>query len=130
MKTLSRSTALKIAAGISLVLSAVSVYFALPMVVQGAANIDQGAAGPPFVVVMIGFVTGVVGIVAAYPTWKGQRWGIILTILANLINGLSAAPGLLFAPDTVLLVAASATVLFTVVIVVLCLWPDRKPALA
>ena len=130
MKSLSRSTALKIAAVISFLSSAWSIVGTLPFVAQGAAAIDQSGEMPPYFILIIGLITGVVGVVAAFGAWKGQRWGIILTILANLVNGLGAAPGILFAPQPGLFVVATVTVVLSVVIVVLCLWRDRKLATA
>jgi len=127
MKSLSRSTALKIAAVISFLLSAFSIVGSLPFIAQGATAVT---GGPPYFVMLMALITGVVGVVAAYGTWKGQLWGIILTILANLINGLGAAPGILFAPQPGLFIAATVTVVLTIVIIVLCLWRDRKPATA
>ena len=127
---LSRSTALKIAAVLSFVLSAYSVIASLPLIAQGAASIDQGTEAPPFFILMLGLILGVVGIVAAYGTWKGQRWGVILTIIVKLLDGLSAAPGILFAPSTGLFVAALTSVVSSIIIIVLCLWRDRKLATA
>jgi hypothetical protein len=130
MNRLSRSTALKTAAVLSFLSSAYSVIFALPMIAQGAAAIDQGGEAPPYFVIMLAVILGVVGIVAAYGCWKQMRWGVILTIIVNLLGGLSAAPGILFAPTTQLFVSASVSVAFSIVIIVLCLWPDRKLATA
>jgi hypothetical protein len=130
MKSLSRTTTLKIAAAISFLVSAVSVVGALPLVTQGAATIGQSSDQPPFVVIMIALLAGVVGLVGVYPTWRGLRMGIVLTISANLVNGLSALPGLLFAPTPSLMIAAGLTVAFSVLIIVFCLWRDRRPALA
>jgi hypothetical protein len=130
MNRLSRPTALKIAAVLSFLLSASGVIFSLPLIAQGATAVEQGGETPPYFVLLSGLIFGVVGIVAAFGTWKGQRWGIILTILANVVNGLGAAPGLLFAPTPGLLIAASVTVVLSIAIIVLCLWPDRKLATA
>lgn len=130
MNRLSRSSALKIAAVLSALLSAFSIIGALPFIAQGSSAIIQGGQTPPYFIIMLAFITGVVGVVAAYGAWKGQRWGVILTILANLVNGLAAAPGILIAPTTGLFIAASLTVALSIVIVVLCLWPDRKLAVA
>ena len=130
MNRFSRSTALKIAAVLSFLASAYSIIFALPLIAQGAAAVDQGGQAPPYFVVMLGVILGVVGIVAAYGCWKQMRWGVILTIIANLYGGLSAAPGILIAPTNPLFVSAIVTVLISVVIIVLCLWPDRKLATA
>jgi hypothetical protein len=130
MNRLPRSTALKIAAVISFLLSSFSIVGSLPFIAQGSAAIAQSGETPPYFIIFLGFVTGVVGVVAAYGAWKGQRWGVILTILANLVNGLAATPGIIIAPTTGLFVAASLTVFLSIVIIVLCLWPDRKLAVA
>ncbi len=130
MKTLSRSTALKIAAVISFLLGAMNGLGALTFVAQGAAAVNRSPAGPPYFVEMILFVTGIVGVVAAYGTWKQMRWGIVLTILASLFNVFSAAPGILFAPRPWGLLASTVVVVLSVIILVLCLWRDRKLAAA
>ena len=130
MNRLSRSTALKTAAVLSFLLSASGVIFSLPLIAQGATAVDQGGETPPYFILLLALIVGVVGVVAAFGAWKGQRWGIILTILANVVNGLSAAPGMLFAPTPGLLIAASVTVVLSIAIIVLCLWPDRKLATA
>jgi hypothetical protein len=130
MNRLSRSTALKTAAVLSFLSSAYSIIFALPIIAQGAAAVDQGGDSPPYFVMMLAVILGVIGIIAAYGCWKGMRWGVILTIIINLLGGLSAAPGILFAPTTQLFVSASVSVVISIVIIVLCLWPDRKLATA
>ena len=127
MKSLSRSTALKIAAVISFLSNAFGIVFALPFVAQGATAATEG---PPYFFAVLSLITGAVGVVAAYGTWKQQRWGIILTILANLVNGLGSTPGVLFAPRPELFVAATTGVVLSIVIIVLCLWRDRKLAAA
>lgn len=128
MNHLSRSTALKTAAVLSFLLSAYSIVIGLPMVAQGEAAVNQGGDAPPYFVIMLAIILGVVGIVAAYGCWKQMRWGVILTIIVNLLGGLSAAPGILFAPTTQLFVSAIVGVVSSIVIIVLCLWPDRKLA--
>ncbi len=130
MDRLSRSTALKTAAVLSFLSSAYSIIFALPIIAQGAAAVDQGGDSPPYFVMMLAVILGVIGIIAAYGCWKGMRWGVILTIIINLLGGLSAAPGILFAPTTQLFVSASVSVVISIVIIVMCLWPDRKLATA
>jgi len=126
MNRLSRSTALKTAAVLSFVTSVFGTVFALPIIAQGAAAVDQGGDTPPYFIMVLSVILGVVGIVAAYGCWKQMRWGVILTILVNLIGGLSAAPGILFAPTTELFISASVGIAISIVVIVLCLWPDRK----
>jgi hypothetical protein len=128
MNRLARPTALKIAAVLSLLLSAISIINALPLIAQGATAIDTAGGAPPYPVLVLALLMGVVGIVAAYGTWKQQRWGIILTIIVNVVNGLSAAPGLFFAPQPAFFVSALVTGIASIIIVVLCLWRERRPA--
>ncbi len=130
MKNLSRSTALKIAAVISFLLGATNSLGSLTFVTQGAAAVNRSPAGPPYFVEMILFISGIVGIVAAFGTWKQMRWGIVLTILAGLFNVLSAAPGILFAPRPWGFIASTVVVVLSIIIIVLCLWRDRQPVAA
>ena len=46
--------------------------------------------------------------------------------MVNLLGGLSAAPGILFAPTSELFITATVGIALNIVIIVLCLWPDRK----
>ena len=87
MNRLSRSTALKTAAVLSFLSSALSVIFALPLLAQGSSAIDQGGKAPPYFIIVLAVILGVVGIVAAYGCWKQMRWGVILTIIVNLFGG-------------------------------------------
>ncbi|MFM8319451.1 MAG: hypothetical protein ACKOC5_00940 [Chloroflexota bacterium] len=128
MNSLSRSTAIKIAAGVSFILNLFSAVAGLLLLPAGASANNSNPESIPYGVLMLGTIMGVIGIVAAYGAWKQQRWGVVLTILVNLVNGLSAAPGILFAPTTPLFISALATVVGGVIIIVLCLWPGRQAA--
>ncbi len=130
MKNLTRPMALKIAAILSILMNAFSLVNSLPLLAQGAAIDNQNQNSPPYTIILMAVLMAVVGIIGAYGLWKQQRWGIVLTIVANLVNGLSAAPGILFAPQPGLMVLATATVVITIVIIVLCLWHERKPVTA
>ncbi len=127
MNRLSRSTALKIAALITFLVSLWTFIGSLPIIAQGAAALDESTPGPPYFVVMLSFVLSTIGIVAAYGTWKQMRWGIILTIIINLLGGLSAAPGIIFRPTPELFMSAMFGVVVSIVVIVLCFWRDRKP---
>ncbi len=130
MKSLSRAMALKIAAVLSVLLGIVSIVNTLPLIARGATGVVQSSDSPPYTILMVGLLTGVIGIIAAYGVWNQQRWGIILTLLVNLINGLGAVPGILFAPQPGLRITAVFTVVVTILIVVLCLWRQRNTAVA
>jgi hypothetical protein len=124
MNRLSRPTALKIAAVLSFLLNAFSIIIVLLFGAEAANQFE----GPGFGAVILSTALGVAGVVAAYGAWMQMRWGIILTIIVNLINALFAAPGILFAPTPFLFVSATITVVLGIVIIVLCLWRDRKLA--
>lgn len=130
MKDLSRATGLKIAAALSVLMSIVSIATVLPLIARGASGVAQSSDSPPYAILMIALLTGVIGIVAAYGAWNQQRWGIILTILVNLVNGLSAVPGILFAPQPGLRITSIVTVVVSILIVVLCLRREHKPVIA
>ncbi len=130
MNGLSRSTALKIAAVLSFLLGAFGVVATLPLIFAGSVAVNGMANTPPFIVIVLGLMTGIVSVVAAYGAWKGQRWGVVLTIVANLVNGLSAVPGVLFSPGPELWMLATLTVVVSIIIIVLCLWRDRRPVAA
>jgi uncharacterized membrane protein (DUF2068 family) len=128
MNRLSRSTAVKTAAVLSFINSAFNVIASLPFITRGVQAAVQNNQSPPYFIMMLALILGVIGMVAAYGTWKLQRWGIVLTILVNLVNGLSAMPGIIFRPTPFLFVSATVTVVVSIVIIVLCLWRDPKTA--
>ncbi len=130
MKSLSRPTALKIAAVLSVLMNAFSIISSLPLLAVGATAANRSPDSPPYFIILIALLMGVVGIVASYGVWKQQRWGIVLAIVANLLNGLSAAPGILFASGPGMMATAVVTVIVCILIIVLCLWRERKPLTA
>jgi uncharacterized membrane protein (DUF2068 family) len=129
MNRLSRSTALKTAAVISLLLGIAALGLSIPALARGASQV-QTAAEPPYVVVVIAFAFAVMRIVGSVGVWQQQRWGIVLTLIANALDALSAIPGILFAPSTFFQIAATLTVVLSILVIVLCLWRDREPASA
>jgi hypothetical protein len=56
-----------------------------------------------------GIVVGVAGLVAA-GLWLLKKWSIWLTITINVLNLLSLAPGVVFAPNAALQAATVAVV--------------------
>lgn len=80
--------------------------------------------------IVAGFVLAIVMITAAYGAWNRQRWGIVLTLLANTLDALLAVPGIFFAPTESAQLSAAVGVLGSIIICLLCLWRDRKPITA
>lgn len=130
MKSLSRSTALKIAATLSFLNGAYGFIFSLPLLARGMDDLNQANDAPPYFVMIGSFVLSVIQIIAASGTWRNQRWGIIATLLTNTFGALLAAPGLLFAPTQELWLSATISLLVSVACIVLCLWRDAKATLA
>ena len=86
--------------------------------------------GVPAIVVYGSAVLGLLGLVAAYGLWTLKRWGVWLTIILSVLNVLSAAPGIAFAPTTLLFIAALVTVVAYALIVVLVVMPASRRAYA
>ncbi len=134
MNRLNRPTALKIAATITLLMSLVQIFvYELSDLIRGAAAVDQVAAangGPPYIAVLIGFVVSIIGVVAAYGTWRAQKWGIVLAIIVSVFGELDGLGGILFAPLLTTRIMAGVGVVLYLLVVLLCLWRERKPVLA
>jgi len=84
--------------------------------------------GIPAFVVYLGVVLGVVGLIAAAGLWMLKRWALWLTIVVAMLNILSAAPGIAFAPNVMLRAAATVTVVGFAVIVLLVVLPNSRRA--
>ena len=86
--------------------------------------------GVPAFVVYLAVALGVAGLVAAGGPWAlGRRWGLWLTIAAVcVLNILSAAPGMLFAPNGALRVLSGLTVVLFGSTIVLASMPNARRA--
>ncbi len=132
MNRLTRSTALKIAAVIVLVLSlADMIIYEIPALMQGMTVVNQAAmadsSGPPFFMVLLSFAADVLAIVAAYGAWHAQRWGVILIIVLSAFNTISGIMGALFAGDDTTRVFAAFGVVLALLSIILCLWREQTP---
>ncbi len=89
-----------------------------------------GSEGVPAVVLYSGIVLGVAGLVASAGLWMLKKWGLWLTIVVNVLGGLSAAPGVAAAPNAALQAVAIVFVLISVLVIVLVVLPSSRRALA
>ena len=89
-----------------------------------------GSEGVPAIVLYSGIVLGVAGLVASAGLWMLKSWSLWVTIVVNVLNGLSAAPGVGAAPNAALQAAAIAFVLISALIIVLVVLPASRRALA
>jgi uncharacterized membrane protein (DUF2068 family) len=122
-----RSTNYTIAAILQAALSVMGITGALVYLPRGAEALNQGSDSPPYAVLIIGMAIGVLGLVSAWGVWKSKRWGVILTIVLRVVDGLLALPGMIFAPTPTLTILSTAGVVFSVVVIALLLWPQPRP---
>lgn len=124
MLQLTRPTALKLAAVLSLVVAIIGVtLYDLPNLLLGAA-----ASRSPYPLVLGSFVTDVLAFVAAYGAWRNQKWGAVLLIAINAFWVVQAVSGLLFDTTSLETVFAGVMLAHHLVVITLCLW--REPAVA
>jgi hypothetical protein len=90
-----------IAAVLAGLLSLANAITALILLPQGADKINHSSNQPPYAVVLIEVVVGLIGVVAAYGVFRTQRWGVILTLVLMVINVLISLPGIPFGPTAV-----------------------------
>ena len=81
------------------------------------------SGGVPTFVVYLGVALGVLGLIGALGLWMLKRWALWLTIVISVLNILSAAPGLAFAPTPTLKVLATIGVVGFAVVIVLAVLP-------
>jgi hypothetical protein len=131
MNKLTRSTALKVAAVIVLVLAlADMIVYEIPDLMRGMATVDQVAmaeGGPPFFMVLLSFAMDVLAIVAAYGAWRAQRWGVILVIVISAFNSISGTFAAIFAPEGPTRIISSVAVVLSLSAIFLCLRREHKP---
>jgi hypothetical protein len=90
----------------------------------------QGADKIPPVVVYGDVVLGVLSLITGVGLWNLKRWGVWLTFLIAALNIISAAPGVVAAPNVELRVITTVYVLVSLLIIVLMVIPTERKALA
>ena len=89
-----------------------------------------GVEAPPAFLNYLGYVVGIVGIVAAVGLWMLKPWSYWTTIVVCALNFLLGAPGVIFAPGTALKALIAVTEIVAILIIVLVVLPDSRRALA
>jgi hypothetical protein len=82
--------------------------------------------GVPAFVIYLGVVLGVLGLIGAGGLWILKRWALWLTIVVSVLNILSAAPGLAFAPTPTLRILATIGVVGFAVVILLAILPGPR----
>ena len=104
---------------------------AILMVLFGLANLLSPfvlTEGVPTFVIYLGVALGVAGLLAAAGLWMLKRWALWLTIVVAVLNILSSAPGLAFAPTPTMRVLATIGVVGFAVIILLVVLPNSRRA--
>ena len=80
--------------------------------------------------IYIGWVTALIGLAAVYGLWKLKKWGLWLGVLVAGLDGLAAAPGVMFGPTTEIKMLAGTGVVLRFVTVVLLLMKSSRSAVS
>jgi uncharacterized membrane protein (DUF2068 family) len=86
------------------------------------------AAEIPAFVTYLGFILGVVGLVAAYGLWALKRWSVWLTIILSTVSILLSVPPILFGPTVAIQVLNIMSDVAFALIIVLVLLPTSRRA--
>lgn len=115
-----------IAAILQVLFSLLAIVMTVIMLPQSSAALD-GVDGPGYgFLIAFGMILPMLGLFAAFGVWRVQKWGVVLAIITRALDGLGAAPGILFAPELSWRLAAISSVVVAVLVIVLLLWPRPK----
>lgn len=123
---MSRSRNYTIAAALAGLLSLVNTIVALVLLPQGSDKIDHSSNQPPYAVLLVEVVIGLIGMVAAYGVFRTQRWGVIVTLVLMVVNVLISVPGIPFGPTALDKVSSAAALLVSAAVIFLLLRRDTR----
>jgi hypothetical protein len=88
----------------------------------------DGEVGPPFAILVLSSVLGILGLVATVIAWRGHRAALRVAAGAIVINALTSLPAFFVGVPAVIKLAVAVSVLATVAALVLMLSTDaRRP---
>ena len=106
-------------------ISAVGLVVSIAPLRLGAEGASANGDNPPFAALVVGVILGVLGLVGSFGIWRGERWGLILTIVIRGLDGLASLFGI-FAEDTTLRILAIVSVVGAAAVIFLLLRPDAR----
>jgi peptidoglycan/LPS O-acetylase OafA/YrhL len=122
-----RSRSLLAVVWLNTLVALVSIAFALAFLPRGADERNEDYV--PYPVIVIGLVLGVLGLMASYGLWRKERWGRILTMVVQILQIVTGAPGAIFGPNTFTQVSSVVLLVVNVAVIVLLLRrPERRAA--
>jgi uncharacterized membrane protein (DUF2068 family) len=121
-----RTRSLLWAAGLNLLVAVANIVLNLAYLPRGADDLNENSI--PYPAVVLGLVIGVLGIVSSYGLWRRERWGLVLTLVLQVLNILMGAPGVLFGPEPWIQVGSVVGILVNAAVIVLLLRRDGRRA--
>jgi hypothetical protein len=120
MRQFNRPTALKIAAVLTVLVAAYAIpFYDIPSLMQGADN------PVPFWLALGSFASDVLALVAAYGTWRGHKWGVVLLLGVMAYWFVQSIGGLAMATDAGEIIFSGGMFIHHLIVVGLCFWPER-----
>lgn len=121
MQQLSRPTALKIAA----VLSIIVALYAIPAYDIPGLMAGPGDGSEPRWLVIGSFISDILALVAAYGAWRGRPWGRVLLLGVIAYWTLQSVLGLAFAESSFDTAFSGGMLVHHLLVYILCFWPAR-----
>jgi len=115
-----------IAAVLAGLLALANAITALVLLPQGSAKINASSNQPPYFVLLIEVVLGLIGVVAAYGVFRTQRWGVISTLVLMVLNVLISLPGIPFGPTVFDKVSSAVAALVSAAVIYLLLRRETR----
>ncbi len=109
---------------IGLLLAGLLSLFAVPSVLTPTPD---GEVGPPFGILILGTVLGVVGLIAVVAAWRGNRPALRVAAGAVILNMLTSLPAFFVDVPAWLKLLVAVSVLISITSVVLMFSPARRP---
>ncbi len=87
----------------------------------------DGETGPPYGILILGSVLGVIGLVAAVIAWRGNRTALRVAAGALVLNALTSLPAFFVDVPAFIKLAVAGSVIVTVVTLILMFSTTRRP---
>jgi hypothetical protein len=105
---------------------AIAVLLGLADIVSAFQPTPDGEAGPPYIILLISGILGVVTLAAIVPAWRGNRTAARVVVGARILSALTSLPAFFVDIPAGLMVAVSVSIVLTVVCAVLILAPANE----
>jgi O-antigen/teichoic acid export membrane protein len=110
---------------VGLVLAALINLSSIPSVLFPAPD---GEDGPPMAVLVVSTILGVIGLVAVVLAWRRNKLALRVAAASLIVQALLAIPAFFADIDAGIKLAAGASVVVTIIALVLMFSPARRPA--